>query len=75
MLNSLRKPGATVSLKHSALAGLPCDHIEARADGRHQDLFLQRRGEFLDGLLVTLPIRDPRLIERLKAGLRIDAGK
>jgi hypothetical protein len=70
--NSFRKPGASVTLKRSTLAGVACDHIEVRADGRHQDLFLQRRGEFFYGLLITLPTRDPRLVERLKAGLRIE---
>jgi hypothetical protein len=67
-----RKPGTTVTVKSSVLSRLPCHHIEIRpSKGHQQDLFLQKRGNLVYGLLVTAPEHDQKLIDQAKAGMRI----
>jgi hypothetical protein len=67
-----RKPGTVVTVKSSVLSRLPCHHIEVRrSQGHQQDLFLQKRGNMVYGLLVTAPEHDQKLIDQAKAGIRI----
>jgi hypothetical protein len=72
MADAHRKPGTLVTLKTSTLSRSPCHHVEIRrAQGYQQDLFLQKRGNRLYGLLVTAPRHDQELIDQARAGMKI----
>ena len=66
-----REPGTTVTVKKSKLSGLPASHLEVTSHDKDWDVFLQKRGSLLYGLLIMGPKRDPKLIAKAKAGLRI----
>lgn len=64
--------GDAVASSLSTLAGQPCGHlqIDPRA-GSRKDRFVQRRGGLLYSLTISAPSRDPELLDRVLAGLRI----
>jgi hypothetical protein len=68
-----RSTGKTVTVKASELAGRPCDHLELDwRTGPRQDLFIQRRGRLQYTVVVTAPTHDPDLLDRTRAGFRLD---
>jgi hypothetical protein len=67
-----RERGHVAVVKRSELSGRPCGHVQInRPDGFQQDMFLQKRGTIVYGLLVTARKRDAQLIARAKAGFKI----
>lgn len=65
--------GDTVTTKASELAGRPCGHLEIDpTGGDRNDTFVQRRGDFGYAVAVRNRTRDPALLARARAGLRID---
>ena len=72
MTEHFRKPGSTVTVKASKLSGLRCSHIQIRrTQGYQEDLFVQKRGRLLYGLLVNSPVTDQALLDRARAGFRV----
>jgi hypothetical protein len=72
MTEHFRKPGTTVTVMTSKLSGLPCSHLEMRrTQGYQEDLFVQKRGRLLYGLLVNSPVPDRALLDRARAGFRV----
>jgi TPR repeat protein len=73
MAEAFRKEGATTVVGASRFAGKPCAHVEvSRPSGNQQDLYVQRRGAIFYTVLVTAPRRDPALLEKARAGVKVD---
>jgi hypothetical protein len=69
-----RESGDKVTVKMSQLSGLPCTHLEIQpVQGHQRDVFVQKRGNLLYVVLVTVPVRDQALLDRVRAGVRITA--
>jgi hypothetical protein len=67
------KAGATVATEDAILGGQPCVHVRIdKANEPAQDVFYMQRGDSIYLLAVTSPKRDADLVEKVRAGLRLE---
>ena len=72
LASAARRSGAVVVEKDDTLAGLPCHRLEiAKPSGDKQDVLVLLRNHVFYLVLVTQPVRDPRLLAAVKKGFRL----